>query len=304
MNYLQSLNIPSDLLYKVLTSVLVLIVLWVVHRVACSIARKKVSDLARFYHLRRIIDYTFWTLLIVVIGANWIKGIQSLATILGLASAGLAIAMHDTIANIAGWIYILGRKPFQVGERIEVGKIKGDVIDIRMFQFSLIEIGNWVDADQSSGRIIHVPNSMALREAIANYETGFEYIWHELPVLITFESDWKKAKKLLIDIAREKAEHLSTGAEEQIRKAAMKYLIHYNKLTPIVYVSVRDSGVLLTVRYIVKPRSRRGSENDLWEAILEAFEAEANINLAYPTTRFYEENVTASLKHPPRDENK
>jgi small-conductance mechanosensitive channel len=106
-------------------------------------------------------------------------------------------------------------------------------------------------------------------------------------VLITFESDWRKAKRLLATIAAEKAEHLSQGAEAQIRRAAMRYLIFFRNLTPIVYTSVRESGVLLTLRYIVKPRERRRSEEVIWEAILDAFGEHADLALAYPTTRFY-----------------
>jgi len=206
---------------------------------------------------------------------------------LGLASAGLAIAMHDTIANIAGWVFILSRKPFKVGDRIQIGDSAGDVIDIRFFQFSIVEIGNWVDADQSTGRIIHLPNSKILREPLANYQTGFNYIWNEIPVLITFESDWKKAKEILGEIAHDNAEHLSKGAQSQIRKAAERYLIFYDKLTPIVYTSVKDSGVMLTIRYLINPRQRRTTEQQIWEAVLEAFAEKKNIELAYPTTRFY-----------------
>ena len=76
----------------------------------------------------------------------------------------------------------------------------GDVIDIRLFQFSINEIGNWVDADQSTGRIIHIPNGIVFTEPQANYTAGFQYIWNEIPVLVTFESDWKKAKQILTDI--------------------------------------------------------------------------------------------------------
>lgn len=155
-------------------------------------------------------------------------------------------------------------------------------------EFSIIEIGNWVDAEQNTGRIVHVPNSMILREPLANYETGFEYIWNEIPVLITFESNWEKAKGILSDIARDKAEPLSAGAEQQIRRAAMKYFIYFKILTPIVYTSVRDNGVLLTIRYIVKPRGRRGSEEEVWESILREFAKHDDISLAYSTTRFYQ----------------
>jgi small-conductance mechanosensitive channel len=207
---------------------------------------------------------------------------------LGLASAGLAIAMHDTIANLAGWLYIMSVKPFKVGDRIEVDNMIGDVIDLRILQFSMVECGNWVDADQSTGRIIHIPNSKAITGAIANYEIGFKYIWNEVPVLITFESDWKKAKDILNKVSDDNVLHLSQGAQQQIRKAAKKYLIFYDKLTPIVYTTVKESGVLLTLRYLVSPRLRRNSEHQIWEAILDAFDKEGkNIQLAYPTRRTY-----------------
>jgi len=134
---------------------------------------------------------------------------------------------------------------------------------------------------------------MVLREPVANYETGFEYIWHEIPVLITFESNWRDAKAMLMEIAREKVGGLSDGAEAQIRRAAMKYMIYFKELAPTVYTTVRESGVMLTVRYIVKPRYRRDSEQEVWETILTEFAKRDDINLAYPTTRFYTESRVA-----------
>jgi small-conductance mechanosensitive channel len=278
---------PSSGTGRLIASGAILLLLWLLKVLTCSVTRRKISDFARFYHWRRVIVYSYSFFAIILVGRVWVEGIDSVATFLGLASAGLAIAMHDTIANLAGWFFILWRQPFKVGDRIEIGNNKGDVIDVRIFEFSMIEIGNWVDADQNTGRILHVPNSSVLREPLANYEAGFEYIWHEVPVLITFESDWEKAKKILSAIARDKAEHLSEGAEAQMRHAAMKYLIFFKKLTPIVYTTVKECGVQLTMRYIVKPRQRRGSEQEIWEAILRAFARESSIDLAYPTTRFY-----------------
>ncbi len=291
MAFLGNFNIAEDMQVKILSSLLVVVLLWIIRKIICSVMKRKVTDLAKFYHWRRVVDYTFWVLIILLVLGEWLHGIDSIAQFLGLATAGLAIAMHDTVANLAGWVFILWRKPFVVGDRIQVGDTRGDVIDIRLFQFSMIEIGNWVDAEQSTGRIVHVPNSKAFRENVANYETGFEYIWHEIPVLITFESDWQKAKNILLNISKEKAEHLSKGAAEQIRRAARKYLIHFDKLTPTVYTTVKDHGVLLTMRYIVKPRRRRNTEQDIWEEILTVFSHEKDISLAYPTTRFYNPGV-------------
>ena len=281
------LNLSPELLKKLILTIVLLLLLSLVRFLCNVIIKRRIPDAMKSYRWRRAILYSYSVLLIVLIGPIWIKGIASLTTFLGLASAGVAVAMHDTIANVAGWFFIMSRKPFKVGDRIEIGQITGDVIDIRIFQFSVVEVGNWIDADQSTGRIVHVPNSKVLRETLANYQIGFEYIWHEIPVLITFESDWKKAKRLLQKIANDNVENLLKGAQEQIRRAAEKYFIFYGALTPIVYTTVKDSGVLLTMRYLVNPRQRRSSEQQIWESALDAFDEEHDIELAYPTTRFY-----------------
>jgi small-conductance mechanosensitive channel len=289
-SFLESLKIAPEILEKLIFSVAIFLFLTLLKILGKIIVRKRMSDDIKSYRWNRAIRYSYTILLIILIGSIWIKGMKSITTFLGLASAGIAIALHETIENLAGWFFIMSRKPFKVGDRIEVNNIIGDVIDIRILQFSIVECGNWVDADQSTGRIIHIPNSKVLKDPLANYEIGFKYIWNEIPVLITFESDWKKAKKLLENIAHENALHLSEGAQKQLRRAAKKYLIFYDKLTPIVYTTVKDSGVMLMIRYLVNPRQRRTSEHQIWETILETFSKENHIDLAYPTLRYYTKN--------------
>ena len=281
------LRIPDSLAENLIYTLAAFILLFLFKVVTARLISRKVADDKRRYHIRKTVTYVYSIILVVVLGFVWFQGMASLGTFLGLASAGLAVALHDTIANVAGFLFIEARKPFRVGDRIELGAVKGDVIDIRLFQFSVVEVGNWVDADQSTGRIVHVPNSMTLRLPLSNYHIGFEYIWNEIPVLVTFESEWKKAKELLLGIGKENAEYLSQGAQTQVRQAARKYLIVAGKLTPTVYTTVKDSGVMLTIRYLVDPRQRRGTEQKIWEDILDAFHKEPNIELAYPTTRFY-----------------
>src|SRR5205823_3735631 len=142
-----------------------------------------------------------------------------------------------------------------------------------LFQFTLNEIGAWVDADQSSGRIIHIPNGKVFSDPVANYNKGFRYIWNEVPVVVTFESDWKKAKQILGKIAIKHAEHLTAQAEQDLLAASQQYLINYRKLTPIVYTKVVNDGVQLTIRYLIEPRKRRGTEHAIWEEILTEFAA-------------------------------
>jgi len=213
--------------------------------------------------------------------------VQALATFFGLLSAGLAIALKEPVSNLAGWAFIIWRGPFEVGDRVQIGPHAGDVIDLGVFQFTLNEIGAWVQADQSSGRIIHIPNGKVFTDPIANYNKGFRYIWNEVPVVVTFESDWRKAKQILGKIAVKHAEHLTAQAEQELLAASQQYLINYRKLTPIVYTNVVDFGVQLTIRYLIEPRKRRGTEHAIWEDILTEFAACQDIDLAYHTTRSF-----------------
>jgi small-conductance mechanosensitive channel len=162
------------------------------------------------------------------------------------------------------------------------------VIDLRLFAFSLVEIGNWVDADQSTGRILHIPNGKVFQETVANYTQGFNFIWDEIPVTVTFESDWRRAKEMLAEIAEKHTAIKSEQAQREVRKAASRYLIRYEHLTPIVWTSVVDIGVTLTIRFLTDPRRRRSTENAIWEDIVETFWQADDIDFAYPTMRYYD----------------
>jgi len=272
---------------NLLLSILIVAILFLLRKILISLISNNTKDPKTVYYSKRIIGYVYVFLAIVLVGGVWISGLGHIGAYLGIASAGLAIALHETLANIAGWFFILWRKPFVIGDRIQIGETKGDVVDMRLFQFSLIEIGNWVEAEQSTGRIIHVPNSHVLREKTANYHGGFNYIWNEIQVLITFESNWRKTREILEKVVKEKIKFSPERAEEQLRAVAKKYMIHLPKLTPAVYMSTRDNGVLFSIRYTTNPRRRRSSEQTIWEAVLAEFEKHPDIDLAYPTTRFY-----------------
>lgn len=283
----QTLELNPDIQAKIIITIIIIFILWLIRRIILNITFRKNNDVRFQYRVRKTSLYVASLIGFLIIGRMWFEGFQYLATFLGLLTAGLAIALKDPLVNLAGWLFIIWRKPFVVGDRIQVGENAGDIIDIRIFQFTIMEIGNWVDAEQSTGRIIHVPNGKVFTDVQANYTTGFNYIWNEIPVLITFESDWKKAKNILTEIINKHAEQLSSAAQDKIKEASRRFMIFYTKLTPIVYTTVKDSGVLLTIRYLCDPRKRRASEQDIWEEILEEFSICSNIDFAYPTQRYY-----------------
>ena len=278
----------NDFLVNVFETLLLVIIVMLTVRLINRIIYSTIdheNDDTKYYTTRKRVYYFFILIFIIVCLVIWSDATTSLPTYFGLVSAGVAIALKDLFADIAGWLFIITRKPFEVSDRIAINQQKGDVIDIRMFQFSLMEISSYENGEQSTGLIVIIPNHYIFTHVLINYNKGFKYIWNEIKVLITFESDWEKAKKIIKDISDQYSLHLTDEASKMVQQARKNYMIHYNNLTPIVYTDVKESGVQLTMRYLCEPRQRRNTVNDIWEIILRAFKSEPDIELAYPTRR-------------------
>ncbi|NOX65045.1 MAG: mechanosensitive ion channel family protein [Chlorobi bacterium] len=273
---------------QIFKSFVIILILWIIRILIIKSIIERLDDYKERYFWTKTLRTTTVVIGLLFLSKVWFGIFESIGTFLGLLSAGLAIAFKDMLVNIGGWVFLVTRKPLIVGDRVQIDDVTGDVIDIRLFQFSVMEIGNWVDADQSTGRIVHIPNGLIFTKWQANFTAGFEYIWNEIPVLVTFESDWKKAKQILSEVLNKHASNLSKETQRQIREASKKFMIIYKTLTPIVYTSVKDSGVLLTMRFLCHVKQRRGIEQTIWEEILDRFAEHEDIDFAYPTTRFYD----------------
>ncbi|RJR17148.1 MAG: mechanosensitive ion channel family protein [Nitrospiraceae bacterium] len=284
-----TLGVSGETGGKLLSSLAAIILTGLLRWIIIFIVYQKTEDSHTRYRWRKGSLYTLSVILVFIVGRIWYEGFRDVSTYLGLLSAGVAIALRDVLTNFAGWIFIFVRQPFQVGDRIKIGHHTGDVIDLRIFQFTIMEIGEWVHADQHTGRIIHIPNGKIFAEPQINYTRGwFEYIWDELPVLVTFESNWQRAKEILEEIGRKHGGHLGTLAEKHMRQASGRLLTFRPHSEPVVYTSVEDCGVLLTIRYLCEPRKRRNTSNAIWEDVLTGFAEYDDIDFAYPTQRFYD----------------
>ncbi|MDH5372180.1 MAG: mechanosensitive ion channel family protein [Acidimicrobiia bacterium] len=293
-----NVGISTDMQGKILASFIVLVVLFSARFLMLRSVHQRVDDGEAAYRTTKLTTYSVTIIGILTLSWIWLDAFDNVATYLGLVSAGIAIALSDVLKNMAGWIYLLTRRPFKVGDRIEISGLKGDVIDIRLFRFSLMEVGNWVDADQSTGRLVHVPNGNVFTTPIANYTEGFQFVWHELPFLVTFESNWRTAEEILQKALREHAPKLDSKHENQIRTTARRYQIKIGAITPIVYLTVKDSGILLTGRFLVDARARRSTEEFLWKAILDAIADDPTVELAYPTVRTFFEGSLPIRQEP------
>ena len=269
-------------------SVLFLILIFVLRYLVLRTLVARVQDSHAAFRARKVSFYVSVGLLLLALGSIWTSQLAGAGSFLGILSAGIAIALSDVLKNMAGWVLIVFRRPFKVGDRIEIGSNAGDVIDIGVFRFSLQEIRNWVDADQTTGRILHVPNGMVFVEPLANFTEAFPYIWEEVPVTVTFESDWEEARDMVQQVVDRYALDPDQVAEvDELERAATQYSGLYRDLAPSVYVETIDFGVTVTGRLLVEARRRRLMTSRIWQGMLRELAKRPHVELAYPTTRFF-----------------
>jgi small-conductance mechanosensitive channel len=290
---LEKFNLGSPIAHKLGLSVVAILISYLLFIWLRKLINHKIKDYKKRHQIRRSLQYIMVLVAIILLSFIWVDNLRSVTNFFGFLSAGLALALHQVLLSIAGWVLIILRKPFDLGDRIELNDVRGDVIDIKVFYTTVVEVGNWVEADQSTGRIVNIPNSFIFNESLFNYTSGFGYLWNEIRFLITFDSDWEQAKELVLAIAKEYSNDIQSEARRELDKMSKDYMIKYNNLTPITYVNIVDSGVQITLRYLTSARGRRQTEHRINEQILIAFQREENINLAYPSKTVYRHDADA-----------
>ncbi|GGG09202.1 mechanosensitive ion channel family protein [Pontibacter amylolyticus] len=295
----ENFHLSAQIQENVLKSLIALLVLWIISRVLLRLASRQQTDTRKLYQWKKTTNYVVTGLGIIFLANIWFDGFKTITTFLGIFSVGLVVVLRDPILNMMGWVFLIWKRPFKVGDRIKIGLYTGDVIDIGFFQFTINELGEWVDSEQATGRVVHIPNSQVFTQGQINYNYGFPFLWHELQLRITFESNWQKAKGILKEIALRHSERLNEEQEQRVRIEAQQHLIFYRSFDPKVFIKVRENGIQLTVRYLINLNGRRESENKIWEDTLTEFLATPDIRFAYPTTRFYSatEGQESEMQH-------
>ncbi len=274
------LNISGGLKNQWVDTVLALVAFFLLRWLLLALIGRHGRSAKTTYWGAKVINYTVGIAIALALGGIWRDDLKSLLTFLGLFAAGVAIALRDPVSSFIGWFYILFRRTFEVGDRVEINGHIGDVIDISLFQFTLLEVGNWVSGEQTSGRILHVPNNKVFTGVFANYTDEFPYVWHEMQVVVPLDANWQKAKNLLEEILNRRAGAVAAEAEAWAQQPGNhRFLVVYGKLTPIVYTRVDTSGIHLTLRYLSVVRRRRDTESEIWEDVLRTFAAEPDVAL-------------------------
>jgi len=212
-------------------------------------------------------------LIFVAVIFIWESQIKNFMTLISFISAGFAIALREIILNFFAGIYIRISKPFVLEDRIEVNGLKGDVVNINVASFDVLEIGDRVNGEQSTGRIAHIPNSIVFLHPVKNYVEAFKYVWNELTVKVILESDIYETKAILYKIIKKNSiiQDIPDKMKCQVNDSITSHRIYFNNLKPIIYTAIVDDHIELYLRYLVHPKKSRNVENTIWIDIINEY---------------------------------
>jgi len=213
----------------------------------------------------------------------WLPRGNNLLTALGILGAGLAIASQEMIGSLAAGLNIWVGNIYRVGDRVRIGDVVGDVMDISLLRTTVMEVGEWVKADQYTGRVVNVANRMVWVNPVYNFTQHWGYLWDEITLPITYESDWQRAAELMLESGQKYTAELQADAEAKLSKMIDRYPLKDTNVEPTLYLAMTDNWIELTLRFLVDAQERRGVKDRLHRELLQNFQADENIAVASTT---------------------
>ena len=250
-----------------------------------KILKKRIADVAIRYKAQKGIEIIGYALIVILILLFFtVKNLEDYTVIIGLFTAGITFTLQELILSIAGSFYIFFVRVYKPGDRIEINGIKGDVIDIDSIYTTLMEMGEWVSSDNYSGRIVKISNAFVFKGPIKNYSMDFPFVWDELNVLITYESDRELAKKVILEQASNYLAEYTQNSIKKWQEMVERYYIEDSKLDPTLAITLTDNWVAINLRYITDYKRRRATKHELFERIQEAIKnTNGKVNFASTT---------------------
>jgi small-conductance mechanosensitive channel len=243
-----------------------------------------------YYMVNKIINFVIVFLVLMIFLFSYIDNVSYLVTILGFASAGIAIALKDWFMSIFGWMVIVTSGSIHVGDRIKVQRngieTVGDVLDISLFKITIredITLTTYM-VNRRTGRIFFIPNNYIFSEMIANYtHADLRTVWDGIDITITFDSNYKKAQHLSKEILKKYSKGYTDITRKQLSKMRSKYSLRATGVEPRVYTFVEPYGIVISSWYLTNSYAALALRSTMSPEILEAFMKEDDIHIAYPT---------------------
>lgn len=265
---------------------------WILRGIAALVARGHRNQKVVFW-IRQAVNLLLAVILLLGFISIWFNEGPQLATFMGLVTAGVAFALQKPISALAGYVVILRGKTFNVGDRIVMGGVRGDVIELGFIQTTIMEMGEppeeqgdapsmWVHARQYTGRLVTISNSQVFDEPVFNYTREFPYIWEEMRLPISYKDDRRKAEQILLECAGRHTVHAQELSADELKEMQRRYFLDRADLKPHVYYRLTDNWIEMTVRFIARSHGVRELKDKMSREVLDGLDA-AKIGIASST---------------------
>ena len=258
---------------------------FVVVRGLRAITDRQLEDPEARYRSRKFITSAGWVVAVLLVVGAFSGSLSGVLASLSVIGAGVAFALQEVIASVAGRVAVLTGRFYAVGDRVQLGGIKGDVIDIGLVRTTIMEIGDWVRGDLYTGRVVRVANSFVFKEPVFNYSGDFGFLWDEITIPVTYGVDHVRMRAMLEAVVGEVAGEFTAPAKSQWREMLSKYRVENARLEPMISLVLTDNWMEFTARYVVPFDRRRMLKDRLFTRILDEVNASAGaLQLASATS--------------------
>ena len=248
-------------------------IIWVIVKSIQRNFLSNIKDNENRYRAKKFSSFIGFGLTIILVSIVYSDKLGGLTVAFGVAGAGIAFALQEVIASFAGWLVIMFGGFYKTGDRVQVGGIKGDVMDIGVLRTTIMETGQWVDGDLYNGRIVLVANSFVFKEPVYNYSGDFPFLWDEIKVPIQYGSNYEKNSEILLKIGKEVSGDLLVKSKQTWDFLQNKYRLENAQTEPMVSLVANDNWVEYTLRYVVDYKRRRTTKTELFTKMLNTIEA-------------------------------
>ncbi|MEQ8484373.1 MAG: mechanosensitive ion channel [Pseudomonadales bacterium] len=288
---------------RLIASILVVVVVVALVKYAQRTLGRYIDNAQRRYRLRKLVTFAGYVVAVLLLSIVFSDRLAGLTVLLGVIGAGVAFALQEIIVSVAGWIALSFGRLYDVGDRVQVGGIKGDVIDIGILRTTLMECGGWISGDQYNGRIVRVGNSFIFKEPVYNYSTDFPFLWDEVTVPVRFGSDYELARREFAQVLEAVTGDYARSLQGDWRKMTDRYLLENAQLEPMVTLRLTNDWAEFVLRYVVDYKRRRGTKDRISSGVLEVIDRSAGrIQLGAPAfelSALPELNVQLGDRGPP-----
>ncbi len=268
IDYIWSL-LANPTIKKLVLSVISVILIYFIGYLVQISAGRHVEDGETRFRAKKWIKNLSYIIILLVLLAIFSDQLGGLAVFVGAVSVGIAIALQEVIVSVAGWMAVTMGKFYRPGDRVQLGGIKGDVMDISVLRTTIMEVGEWLEADLPTGRTVRIANSFVFKEPVFNYTSNFPFLWDELKIPIRHGSDYVLTRDLLQKVAQVISDPIIAEAAHSWKEMKRSYFIDDVTMAPQVTMKITDNWLEFTVRYIVGYRNRRFTRDLLFTRILE-----------------------------------